>query len=128
MALLLTFLLSCHFYSLADHGCSGLRGDWCKHTRIESELIVIPKQFFQVIPVLWTICPCLRLRTEYVLKTDDDIYVNIPKLYELVRGNRKPSLLMGTLICNAVPIKAGSSNKSIVLVFKPLDFSEASLV
>jgi len=46
-----------------------------------------------------------KLRTEYVLKTDDDIYVNIPKLYELVRGNRKPSLLMGTLICNAVPIK-----------------------
>lgn len=46
-----------------------------------------------------------KLRTEYVLKTDDDIYINIPQLYELVRTNRKPNLLVGTLICNAVPIK-----------------------
>ena len=27
---------------LADHGSSGLGWGWCKHTRIESELIVIP--------------------------------------------------------------------------------------
>jgi len=46
-----------------------------------------------------------KLRTEYVLKTDDDIYVHIPRLYDLVRKNRKPDLLMGSLICNAVPIK-----------------------
>ena len=49
--------------------------------------------------------PVSRLRTEYVLKTDDDVYVNLPKLYDLVRANQKPTLLMGTLICNAVPIK-----------------------
>lgn len=42
---------------------------------------------------------------EYVMKTDDDMYINLPKLYELVRANKKPNLLLGSLICNAVPIK-----------------------
>jgi len=46
-----------------------------------------------------------KMRTNYVLKTDDDMYVNLPKLVQLVRENRKPNLLMGCLICNAVPIK-----------------------
>ena len=48
---------------------------------------------------------CSRLRTEYVLKTDDDMYINVRKLYELAQANRKPNLLVGSLICNAVPIK-----------------------
>ena len=42
---------------------------------------------------------------QYVLKTDDDMYINLVKLWELVRANKKPQLLMGSLICNAVPIK-----------------------
>lgn len=42
---------------------------------------------------------------QYVLKTDDDMYINLEKLWELVKTNRKPKLLMGSLICNAVPIK-----------------------
>jgi len=42
---------------------------------------------------------------QYLMKTDDDMYVNLVKLYELVRNNKKPNLLVGTLICNAVPIK-----------------------
>jgi hypothetical protein len=46
---------------------------------------------------------------EYVMKTDDDMYINLPKLYELVQANKKPNLLLGSLICNAVPIKARSS-------------------
>ncbi|XP_023321147.1 beta-1,3-galactosyltransferase 1 isoform X2 [Eurytemora carolleeae] len=46
-----------------------------------------------------------KLRTEYVLKTDDDMYINVRKLYELAQANRKPNLLVGSLICNAVPIK-----------------------
>ena len=46
-----------------------------------------------------------KLRSEYLFKTDDDIYVNLPQLYRIARDNKKPSLLMGTLICNAVPIK-----------------------
>ena len=41
----------------------------------------------------------------YVLKTDDDMYINLEKLYEIVRGNKKPNLLLGSLICNAIPIK-----------------------
>jgi len=39
------------------------------------------------------------------MKTDDDMYINLPKLYELVQANKKPNLLLGSLICNAVPIK-----------------------
>jgi len=42
---------------------------------------------------------------QYVLKTDDDMYINLVKLWELVQANKKPKLLMGSLICNAVPIK-----------------------
>lgn len=42
---------------------------------------------------------------QYILKTDDDMYINLVKLWELVQANKKPKLLMGSLICNAVPIK-----------------------
>jgi len=42
---------------------------------------------------------------QYVFKTDDDMYINLEKLWELVQGNKKPQLLMGSLICNAIPIK-----------------------
>ena len=43
--------------------------------------------------------------TQYLLKTDDDMYINLPKLYEIVQANKKPNLLLGSLICNAIPIK-----------------------
>lgn len=43
--------------------------------------------------------------TQYVMKADDDMYINLVKLYELVQANKKPQLLMGSLICNAIPIK-----------------------
>ena len=33
------------------------------------------------------------------------MYINVRKLYELAQANRKPNLLVGSLICNAVPIK-----------------------
>merc|ERR1711936_988369 len=41
----------------------------------------------------------------YVLKTDDDVYINMNNLYKLVKMNKIPNLLMGTLICGAVPIR-----------------------
>ena len=46
----------------------------------------------------------LRLRTEYVLKTDDDIYINIPQLYELVRTNRHRGVAWGNQGHNAPPL------------------------
>jgi len=46
-----------------------------------------------------------KRRVEYLMKTDDDMYINLPKLNSVVRDHRKPNLLMGSLICNAVPIK-----------------------
>jgi beta-1,3-galactosyltransferase 1 len=41
----------------------------------------------------------------YVLKTDDDVYINLANLYKLVTTNKKPNLLTGTLICGASPIR-----------------------
>ena len=43
--------------------------------------------------------------TKYVMKTDDDMYINLVKLYDIVQSNKKPNLLLGSLICNAIPIK-----------------------
>ena len=43
--------------------------------------------------------------TQYLLKTDDDMYINLVKLYDIVQANKKPTLLLGSLICNAIPIK-----------------------
>ena len=41
----------------------------------------------------------------YLLKTDDDVYINLVNLNKLVQMNRKPNLLIGSLICGAVPIR-----------------------
>ena len=43
--------------------------------------------------------------TQYLLKTDDDMYINLVKLYDIVQANKEPTLLLGSLICNAIPIK-----------------------
>ena len=39
------------------------------------------------------------------MKTDDDMFINLAKLNSVLRDNRKPNMLVGSLICNAVPIK-----------------------
>ena len=44
-------------------------------------------------------------KTQYVMKTDDDMYINLVRLYDLVKTNKKPNFLVGSLICNAIPIK-----------------------
>ena len=41
----------------------------------------------------------------YILKTDDDVYINLQNLQKLVKLNKIPNLLMGTLICGATPIR-----------------------
>ena len=41
----------------------------------------------------------------YILKTDDDVYINLKNLQKLVKLNKIPNLLMGTLICGATPIR-----------------------
>ena len=43
----------------------------------------------------------LNVQTKYVLKTDDDTYVNIPELYNFVQSNKNPDLLMGCLTQSA---------------------------
>ena len=48
---------------------------------------------------------CLILDVSYVMKTDDDMYINIQQLYELVARNTVPHLLTGALICGAKPIR-----------------------
>ena len=48
-------------------------------------------------------------RWQYVLKTDDDVYVNMPALWEVVRRNEDPLLLLGSVICNSEPVTDQSS-------------------
>lgn len=45
-------------------------------------------------------CPSVH----YVMKTDDDMFVNIDSLVHLLRLKGGPGLLLGTLICGAHPI------------------------
>ena len=44
-------------------------------------------------------------KTQYVMKADDDMYINLDRLYATVQANKRPNLLMGRLISNAIPIK-----------------------
>ena len=41
----------------------------------------------------------------YVLKTDDDVYINLKNLHALVTKNKNTNLLMGSLFCGAKPIR-----------------------
>ena len=41
----------------------------------------------------------------YLMKTDDDMYINIKELYNLVAANKDPHLLTGALICGAKPLR-----------------------
>lgn len=41
----------------------------------------------------------------YLLKTDDDMYVNLHNLYQLVANNKNPYLMIGSVICGAKPIR-----------------------
>uniref|UniRef100_A0A0K2U674 Hexosyltransferase n=1 Tax=Lepeophtheirus salmonis TaxID=72036 RepID=A0A0K2U674_LEPSM len=51
----------------------------------------------------WFVDKCPKSR--YLLKTDDDVYINIKNLLDLTRTNQEKYLLIGSLICNAIPIR-----------------------
>eukprot|EP00095_Tigriopus_kingsejongensis_P002931 snap_masked-scaffold1588_size34843-processed-gene-0.11 protein:Tk02931 transcript:snap_masked-scaffold1588_size34843-processed-gene-0.11-mRNA-1 annotation:"hypothetical protein SINV_13500" len=51
----------------------------------------------------WYVNNCDKVA--YVLKTDDDMYINLKNLHGLVLANQKPNLLVGNLICGAQPIR-----------------------
>jgi len=44
-------------------------------------------------------------RAVYLMKTDDDMYVNLVNLYDLVKSNKNPYLMTGSVICGAKPIR-----------------------
>ena len=48
-------------------------------------------------------------QTQYVMKTDDDMYINLPKLNDLVKANQDPYLLVGNLRRNVAPIRRSQS-------------------
>lgn len=42
---------------------------------------------------------------QFLMKTDDDIYVNLPALIDMLRpAIRRQNILIGSLICRAKPI------------------------
>ena len=49
------------------------------------------------------------VQTKYVLKTDDDMFVNIPNLYSFVQSNTNPDLLIGHFQTGVVPIRDPAS-------------------
>ena len=44
-------------------------------------------------------------KVPYLLKADDDVYVNLRYLHALLVANRLPNLILGSLICGAGPIR-----------------------
>lgn len=51
----------------------------------------------------WATTNCGKLT--YLMKTDDDMFVNVPTLMKALKGRAKSTgTLIGSLICNAKPI------------------------
>ena len=48
-------------------------------------------------------------QTQYVMKSDDDMYINLQKLNDLVKTNQDPYLLVGNLRRNVAPIRYSRS-------------------
>ena len=48
-------------------------------------------------------------QTQYVMKSDDDMYINLQKLNDLVKTNHDPYLLVGNLRRNVAPIRRSQS-------------------
>lgn len=47
--------------------------------------------------------------TQYLMKVDDDMYINIPEVYSLVRENVQMNMLTGFMHCGAAPMKQGKN-------------------
>ena len=47
--------------------------------------------------------------TQYVLKTDEDMYINLSNLWQIVTENKEPHLLVGTLMFNKYPVNDKAS-------------------
>ena len=61
-----------------------------------------------VMMLKWVLSNCRSVR--YIMKTDDDMFVNINNLVRLLKGRNMSNLLVGALICGARPI-ADTQNK-----------------
>ncbi|XP_035231737.1 beta-1,3-galactosyltransferase 1-like [Stegodyphus dumicola] len=55
----------------------------------------------------WTNQNCTNAK--YVMKTDDDMFVNLPNLFRLLKAKGHKGLLLGCLIKGAVPVKDWNS-------------------
>jgi len=50
-----------------------------------------------------------RLAPQYIMKTDDDMYINLIKLNEIIQQTDESPLLLGFLMCNIEPVRNSSS-------------------
>ncbi|KAH0949039.1 hypothetical protein HN011_011220 [Eciton burchellii] len=55
-----------------------------------------------VMMLKWMTSHCDQIK--YLMKTDDDMFINIPLLLQTLRSRRQSETLLGSLICNAKPI------------------------
>lgn len=51
----------------------------------------------------WFRKSCSR-KTKYLMKADDDVYINIPEVYNLITTNKNTCMLAGFMHCGASPI------------------------
>ena len=49
----------------------------------------------------------------YLLKADDDVFINIKNLYKMVSQNTKADILIGYLFCNSKPIRDEGSKWNV---------------
>lgn len=57
--------------------------------------------------------------TKYILKTDDDMYVNVPNLVHYLHKKGTPKMLLGCLISGATPVRDWSSKWYVPLIVYP---------
>ncbi|XP_011250495.1 beta-1,3-galactosyltransferase 1 [Camponotus floridanus] len=55
-----------------------------------------------VMMLKWVTSNCDKAK--YIMKTDDDMFVNVPLLLQTLHSKTQPEILLGSLICNARPI------------------------
>merc|ERR1719186_6121 len=56
---------------------------------------------------------------KYVMKVDEDVYVNMPKLEKMLLDHSGPNLLMGHLACDPNPKEDDSYEKLLKTIYKP---------
>ena len=79
-------------------------GDLLQGTFIDSYYNLTIKSLFML---KWFNSSCVKRRVKYLMKVDDDVYVNVQELENMVNENKKLNMLIGSIHCGAQPMTHG---------------------